>query len=49
MSKLMLTRYTQQRARKANKQSYTTLKVKRVLRILEKEGLVNKDGKRIKI
>ena len=49
MSKLILTRYTQQRARKANKKSNMTTKVLHVLRMLDKKGLVNKDGKRIKL
>ena len=49
MSKTILTRYTHKQARKAGKQSYTTVMALRVLRMLNKKGLVNKDGKRITV
>ena len=49
MSNIFLSRYTQKRVQRANKQSYATIKVLRILRMLDKKGLVNKDGKRIKI
>ena len=49
MSKTILTLYTKKRRLRAKENSGTTISAKRILRIMDKKGLVNKDGKRIKI
>ena len=48
MSKHILVRYTKARRWRAKENSGITISVKRILRIMDKKGLVNKDGKRIK-
>lgn len=49
MSKRILPQYTKKHRWRAKENSGTTISAKRILRIMDKKGLVNKDGKRIKI
>lgn len=50
MGKMILTRYNnnKKRQKRANTKSSSTISVLRILRVLDKKGLVNKDDKRIK-